>query len=188
MGRALAIWCVRGSVACYLGYVACDLTGLQTRWSVRWRRCLWSLGAVLLLVHILLAFTYFHDGSHARAVRETARQTAHVTGVSWGGGVYLNEAFVIYWLLDASLMWVPGRQRHGTQPRPMTGERLADRSLRKDQSSTARFWYLLRHGVSAFMMFNATVVFGPPFWRWLFPVAVLAILLVRWNTAATQVR
>jgi len=171
MGRLLAIWCVRGSVACYLGYVSCDLIGMHSRRSFYWQRCLWSLGALLLLLHVLLAFVYFHDGSHASAVRETARQTAALTGLSWGGGVYVNEVFVAYWLLDAGLMWLPGRSsRHAPA--------IADR--------TARRWRVVRHGVSAFMMFNATVVFGPPFWRWLFPVSVLALFLGRWYASAHE--
>ena len=165
MGRVLAIWCVRGSVACYFGYVSCDLLGLRSRRAGFWQRCMWSLGACLLLLRVLLAFVYFHHGSHASAVRETARQTAALTGWSWGGGVYINEVFVLYWLLDAGLMWLPDRSG-----RPVSA--MTEPPLRR--------WHLVRHAVAAFMMFNATVVFGPSFWRWLVPLAVLTLFLGRW--------
>ena len=162
MGRWLAIMCVRGSVACYFGYVVGELVSNPSRRCLLWQRRLWSLGAVLLLVHILLAFAYFHDGSHASAIRETARQTEALIGIAWGGGVYVNEVFVALWLLDAALMWLPRAQRGGSS--------LAATAVRR--------WRVARHGVAGFMMFNATVVFGPPFWRWLVPLAVVALFIV----------
>ena len=34
-------------------------------------------------------------------MRETARQTAAVYGINWGGGVYVNYFFVAAWLIEA---------------------------------------------------------------------------------------
>jgi hypothetical protein len=39
--------------------------------------------------------------SHEAAVAATARQTMAVYGVNWGGGVYLNYAFVTLWVVEA---------------------------------------------------------------------------------------
>jgi hypothetical protein len=69
-------------------------------------RRLWTAGAVLALVHAVIAFDTAYGWSHAAAVAATARQTAAVTGVSWGGGIFVNYVFVIVWLADAAWWWV----------------------------------------------------------------------------------
>jgi hypothetical protein len=61
------------------------------------------VGAMLCTVHIVIAFGHHHHWSHSAAIDETARQTASVYGVAWGGGVYVNYAFVAAWL--AELWW-----------------------------------------------------------------------------------
>jgi hypothetical protein len=75
-----------------------------------------------------------------------------VTGLEWGGGLYLNYAFTVLWTADAAAWW------------------LGDVAL--PYRSRAYIWTL--HGVFAFMMLNATVVFGPPAWKW----AALALAIV----------
>lgn len=42
-----------------------------------------------------------HAWSHEAAIAATARQTRTVYGVNWGGGVFVNYAFVAVWLLEA---------------------------------------------------------------------------------------
>jgi hypothetical protein len=66
-----------------------------------WAWPAWVLGAGLCTVHITLAFAARHHWSHASAVRETARQTAEVYGVAWGGGVYVNYVFLAAWWAEA---------------------------------------------------------------------------------------
>jgi hypothetical protein len=73
--------------------------GKPRRWA--WRVSL--TGALLCVFHIVLAFGYRHGWSHEAAVRETARQTASVYGLDWGGGVYVNYVFVAVWLTE--LTW-----------------------------------------------------------------------------------
>jgi hypothetical protein len=58
-------------------------------------------GASLCTLHIALAFAGRHGWSHDTAVRETARQTAAVYGIDWGGGVYVNYLFVAAWFTEA---------------------------------------------------------------------------------------
>jgi hypothetical protein len=58
-------------------------------------------GASLCTLHIAIAFAGRHGWSHEAAVRETARQTAAVYGISWGGGVYVNYLFVAAWFTEA---------------------------------------------------------------------------------------
>lgn len=66
-----------------------------------WAWPVWLSGAGLCTLHIALAFAGRHGWSHGAAVRETARQTAAVYGINWGGGVYVNYFFVAAWLIEA---------------------------------------------------------------------------------------
>lgn len=75
----------------------------QDRWS---RRPAWVIsagGLALLVTHIAIAIVHHHGGDHSAAVAETARLTERVYGVAWGGGVYVNYAFVAVWA--AYLSW-----------------------------------------------------------------------------------
>jgi len=70
------------------------------------RRWVWTAslaGALLCAAHIVIAMGFHYHWSHSAAVAETARQTASVYGVAWGGGVYVNYAFVIVWF---AYLWV----------------------------------------------------------------------------------
>jgi hypothetical protein len=58
-------------------------------------------GALLCAVHIAIAMKTAHAWSHEAAIAATARQTMAVYGVDWGGGVFVNYAFVAVWLLEA---------------------------------------------------------------------------------------
>jgi hypothetical protein len=99
---------------------------------------LWLGGSVAMFVHVSLAFQYYHQWSHTDAVVETARQTKVLTGINWGGGVWLNYLFSIVWMSDA--LWRVFR--------PLT---YAARPIWLNRSV---------HVFLAFMWFNATVVFG----------------------------
>lgn len=69
-------------------------------------RLLWSAGAVLTVVHSVVAFVVFYDGSHATARAETMRQTATLTGIEFAGGIYVNYAFLVVWTTDAVWWWM----------------------------------------------------------------------------------
>ena len=116
------------------------------------RTALWTAGLVGLAVHIACAFHFLHDWSHSAALKHTAERTFAVTGWHWPGGLYINYAFLGFWLLDAVRVW---REALGRTP-------IA--SLR---------WRIFVHSVFLFMMFNATVVFGP--WHWAIASVVFAL-------------
>ena len=101
---------------------------------------LWLGGSVAMFVHVLLAFQYYHQWSHTDAVVETARQTRELTGVNWGGGVWLNYLFSLVWMSDG--LW-----------RLVLPLSYAGRPIWLNQGG---------HAFLAFMWFNATVVFGSP--------------------------
>jgi len=96
----------------------------------------WAAGAAAMTLHQLLAFALRHQWSHAAAVEETARQTAAVFGISWGGGVWFNYLLVVWWWRQA-LAGIPGLRV------PVAG----------------RWETILRRGFFAMMWFNGAVVF-----------------------------
>ena len=158
LGEALTRWTIRLAVACYIGRLLVEV-GVSRRTKatstagkfVRW---LWTIGCGLYFVHVLAAFAYFHAWSHAAALRHTADATAAVVGIHWGGGLYINYLFTLFWVTDTILWWLRG--------------------LAFPYRFGAYYW--TTQAVFAFMVINATVVFGPPYWKWV-AVAVAAVLI-----------
>lgn len=103
----------------------------------------WTGGWIALMGHTIAAFHYLHRWDHTAALSHTARRTAEVTGWNWSGGLYINYLFLAFWLSDVLRLW--GETRNWWRP---TGAR----------------WECIIQGVFAFMMFNATVIFGPAHW------------------------
>jgi hypothetical protein len=68
-------------------------------------RAAWTLGAVLALVHVALAFHFHHAWSHAAAEADTGRRTAALLGWSWDGGIFFNYLFVFVWWADVAWWW-----------------------------------------------------------------------------------
>ena len=145
---AIVRWTARGAVACYLLRVVIDLQlpGREKRLGLmRAARNIWTWGCVLFLIHFLSAFALVHHFDHGDAYAHTARRTAEVVGLHWGGGIYVNHAFMIFWICDVLRWWKLG----------------ADAGYQPDRY----FWSV--HGFFAFMFVNATIVFGPPHWLWI---------------------
>jgi len=122
----------------------------QTRLGRAARWC-WTWGAACFVVHVLLAFHYFHHWSHTQAFEHTRA----VSGV--GEGLYVSYLFTCLWVADASFWWLAPR-------------RYAARSVWLDR---------LLHGFMLFMVFNGTVVFETGPIRWV-SLVVLAVLGVMW--------
>ncbi|MCA9071597.1 MAG: hypothetical protein KDA84_21875, partial [Planctomycetaceae bacterium] len=131
------------AVLCYLTRVLLDASGRKSDWATRWNRVIWTIGCAVLWLHIAAAFHFVHQWSHESAVRQTAEQTGDLTGWYWGGGVYINYALALFWLGDVIAWWRKG--------------------LDYPQRSPKRFW--ITHAIFGFLVFNATVVFGPVYWK-----------------------
>jgi len=58
----------------------------RDRWDA-WARLAWTLGCIGMLAHTACAFQFYHGWSHAAAYQDTARQTAEMFGLDWGGGL-----------------------------------------------------------------------------------------------------
>ena len=119
-------------------------------------RLAWTLACAFFLMHVVAAFQLHHHWSNRSAYQETARQTAEVFGLDWGGGLYFNYLFTAVWIADAFWWWRSG----------LAGYR-----------SRSAWVTVAVHSFFGFMFFNAAVVFGSGFMR-CFGIASMLILTV----------
>jgi hypothetical protein len=150
------------------GYGVGASSYLLSRGRRRWdtvARTAWTIGCAGLFAHVLFAFHYYHGWSLTSAYRETARQTAELTGLEWGGGLYINSALLAGWIADV-VWWSRGLKSYRARP-----------------WRVAAAW----HAFLIFIIFNATVVFktGPLRWMGLGLCLGLTFLwgIVSWGAA-----
>src|SRR5688572_8202567 len=102
----LSVWL---ALVAYTIGTACWLEARGRRAGLTAARWAWTVGCAFFLVHVACAFSYFHHWSHDAAYRETARQTAELTGRHWGGGIYINYVFAAAWVAVVLRTWLsPG--------------------------------------------------------------------------------
>ena len=139
-------------VACYVGRLLMDSAGSQKSSSRHAARLVWSLGCLIFWLHVLSAFQFLHGWSLAAAYEHVRQRTLLETGWNSGIGLYFNFLFGLLWLADVLLWW----------------------SWNNWPANRIAFWCI--QSVFAFMMIQATVFFGPDYWKAVF-VAVLVLLL-----------
>jgi hypothetical protein len=104
----------------------------------RLARWCWSLGWAAYVVHLGMAFHFYHGWSHRAAV-------AHVEQVSgFGPGIFVSHAYTLAWTLDV-LWWWRWPASYARRPAWLG-------------------WAL--HGFLVFVIFCATVVYEAGFIRW----------------------
>jgi hypothetical protein len=160
-GEILTLWPVRISAALYVG--------AECAWILRKdapARRAWTAACALYVMHVVAAFHFYHAWSQQSFYRETARRTAEVFGIGWGGGIYVSYLFTDLWIADAFWWWWRG--------------------LAKYRSRSGWIGVTI-HLFFAFMFFNGTVVFGLGWVRWLGIVAAAA-LTVLWLTRGGHIR
>ncbi len=110
---------------------ATTIRGRLARWC-------WTWALLCFLVHLAMAFHYFHHWSHVHALAHTRE----VSGV--GEGIFASYLFAVLWMADTTFWWV--RPMRYTARRPGI-----DRSL---------------HGFMLFIVFNGAIVYeaGPIRW------------------------
>ncbi|HSE40656.1 MAG TPA: hypothetical protein VLH08_07805, partial [Acidobacteriota bacterium] len=74
-------------------------------------RMIWTLGCISLVAHVACAYNYYHSWSYASSLKETARQTAEVYGINWGGGLFINFFVMFAWIAD-SIWWWSGLEKY----------------------------------------------------------------------------
>lgn len=147
------IWTARLAVAGYLTAIGLSLGG-KSRTTVQ---LVWTAGFTLFCLHVLTSFHFIHHWSHTAARSHTAEQTREIIGWDWGGGIWFNYLFLGLWGLDVLFGWF----------------RLGGRT-----NAVKWFTYLpfVIHLYLVFIVLNATVIFGPSWWRPL--MAVVGLLLI----------
>lgn len=122
----------------------------------RWARLVWTVGCAALVAHFVCAFNFYHSWSHESAYVETARQTAEVIRVNWGGGLFINYAVALFWFGDVTWWWLAGLGSYRRRPWLLT---------------------LIWHGFLIFIIFNAMVVFKDGPTRWVGLLVCLSLVL-----------
>ena len=137
------------AVAGYAGRIAVDVAGQQDERGRRRARSAVDDGAVFLWLHVAAAFHFVHAWSHAAAWEHTRTRTLEMTGWNSGVGLAINDTLMALWLADVVGWW-----------------------SRLDWPQRHRAWFWTVQAFFAFMMFNATAVFGPWYWT---PVVVATL-------------
>ena len=150
-------------VAYVVGSVLFALARGRASWDAA-VRVVWTIAVVSLIGHFICAYQFYHDWSQGSAYRDTARQTEEVIGLNWGGGLFINYAFLIFWIVDVASWWIGGLNSYRARPWPLIAA-----------------W----HGFLIFILFNATVVFKHGVTRWV-GLVVCLILLLSWARIARQ--
>ena len=141
---ALGWWLIRLTiwlaVAAWLLRVFVEASGRTFATRDRLIRWSWLIGALACVAHVIAAMGFGHCWSLANAMRFTAMETRRVFDVELPWSVFVNFAFVAWWLFD---------------------------TVREFQSPEVRRLGEVRHGLLLLMMLNGTVVFGPRHWTWI---------------------
>ncbi len=149
------------------GFAVSATTFYLSRGRRKWdalARLAYSFAFITLIIHVICALHLYHGWSQESVYRETARQTAEVFGLNWGGGMYVNYAFMLGWLMDA-LWWWRGLEVYRRRPKILAAAWQA---------------FLL------FIIFNATFVFASGVVRWLGLGLCLTLCCLWWFTAKSQ--
>ena len=116
-------------------------------------RLAWSVGSMAMALHVAVAFHLGHAWSHDAAMR-------HVEASSGlGEGIFVSHTFLAVWLCDAA-WWALSPASYARRP---------------------RWLHVAVHLFLAFVVFNATVIYGHGFARWLGVFAFAVLILVRVN-------
>jgi hypothetical protein len=115
--------------------------------SARW--C-WTWACLTFVIHVAVAFHYFHHWSHTHAFEHTRE----VSG--FGEGLYISYFFTLFWSADAAAWWFAPAWYAARSP-------WIDRVL---------------HGFMLFIVFNGTVIYEQGPIRWIAAAGFFAIALL----------
>jgi hypothetical protein len=137
----------RSTIRLSLGYYGIAASLLPWLHGDQWRartgrgrlaRWCWTFAWATYLVHLAMAFHYYHHWSHDDAVRHTAERSG------FGPGIAVSHLFTLAWTADVLWWWFLPR-RYAQRP--------------------ARIGWC-EHGFMVFVIFNATVVYEEGLIRW----------------------
>ena len=155
MSHPLISLTIYGSLLSYLIALVCWVS--RQRGAVY--RAAWSAGCILMLLHAIAAFHFYHHWSHAHAVELTAEETLRITGTAFGNGIWFSYALILFWAIDVGLCWVS-----------------------KLRDSKLRAWFsVLVHLYAFFILFNGTVIFEEGPVRWAGIVGTIWVVRMAWR-------
>jgi hypothetical protein len=158
MGDLLIRWTIRAGLVAFVARLVVGLLpGSAAPHSERVQRWLWTVACGLLWIHVACAFQFEHHWSHEAAYLQTARETAAVTGLDWGGGLWINYALMLLWAADVAWWWI------------------SPASFPSRPALVNWLWL----GFLIFITFNATVIFKTGPLRWC-GVVVTTVLFGLW--------
>ncbi len=124
----LTVWTIWVAL---LLYAVAVILMLHAAPSSPWPRRYWTGAWLVYLSHVIAAFAFHHDWSHAEAVEHVDRESG------FGDGIFVSYFFTLAWTLDVAWWWL----------RPSS------------YSHRSRWLGVALHSFFLFMIFNATVVF-----------------------------
>jgi hypothetical protein len=179
LGVLLTKWTIRLALLCYVSYLAGWLAIRSPQWPNR-ARTIWTLGCVLFVVHVALAFHFYYQWSHALAWQSTADGTQELLGVAFGDGIYVSYLFLVLWVLDVGWLWLRSFGNEVANGTPRTAATLNATAVPIEPNKLVEtpWWRLLVHIFLLFVAFNGAIVFEAGPTRWLGITASLALLLL----------
>lgn len=126
------------------------------RGAASWAWPVSAIGAAMGAIHLLMAMGTRHAWSHESAMIATALQTEAVYGLRWGGGVFVNYAFVGAWIAELAV-WRMAPARYASAGR-------------------ALFWLRACYFV---IIVNAAVIFAGG-WRRAIGGVIVLVLAMSW--------
>ena len=131
-------------------------------------RVLWTIATLIYILHVICAFHFVHDWSHAAAVQHTAEQSEQFIGLRFGGGIWFNHLFTLLCLTETAWWWI----------NPISYQ------TRNNWLNIGIFGYF------AFIAINGAIVFvtGPVRWIAIIMTTILTgnLLLKCWNRAVRK--
>jgi hypothetical protein len=99
---------IRNTIRLSLAYYATALSLMLFLRPAEWRgyergipaRWCWTLAWAAYVIHVAMAFHFYHNWSHADAVRHTQE----VSG--FGAGIYFSHIFTLAWTADVAWWWL----------------------------------------------------------------------------------
>lgn len=156
LGDTLTRNTVRLALTWYSAALLFMINNRQPDWSTatsrgRLTRWCWTWGMLSYLVHLTMAFHFFHHWSHADAFERTRQ----VSGT--GEGIYVSHLFTLVWVGDVAWWW-----------------------LSAESYSRRAIWIgRALHCFMLFIVFNGTVVYENGIIRWA-GLFVFSVLLLMW--------
>ena len=128
---------------------------MRTAADSRTARAAWTVGLLLIQVHVLIAFQQIYGWDHEAAIAATVVQSEARFGLGWRGAIYINYAFLAIWTADVLWWWVAPVSR----------------------AARAGWLEMTRFAIFAFMFVNGAVIFASGIGRAVGVCAVSAVLI-----------